>query len=497
MREGLQAAASIVLFGALVAAAQVNLDPASIDHFQQAMEAQKTHRYEAAAEQYRLVLSKNPNFAEAYLNLGIVRQLQYRYSDSIEIFRKGLAIKPDMVAADVLLGISYYMLQDFQAARAPLEKALAQNPKERAAGIYRALVLLGLDEPEEAAHQLQLTGQHFPNDIEISYHLGVAYSDAVKRRAHQLFESSRESALYEWAVAIAADQKNDSAGALLHYLKALQIDPNIAQIYTRVAALFETVGLPDFGKDAMQRLSAPAAQYPVPAKAEMGGKTDYLVLWAQLAEARPEPGLPRIADTYINKLARDQIAADGTGALRTAVAAYEKSDYRAAGASLEAALRTPGRPWIFSYLLARCYMGAADFDAAERVLETSLAKQSNVPSVVFLALQVQSELALRCYDFVLSQRPDSTAARILRAKSLAAANNPDKAIEEYRAVLETQDLPEVHLGIAQIYADQLHWAGAIEELHKELELSPETDWRSRCSAMHAPNRIRPTRPSRY
>jgi len=492
MRHNREAGRAILfsLFGALwvaaaaTAAAQVDLDPWSIDHFQEAVEAQKAGQYEKAAEQYRQVLSKNPNFAEVYLNLGIVRQLQYRYSESIAIFRKGLAIKPDMLAAEVPLGISYYMLQDFQAARKPLEEVLAHNPKERAAGIYRALALLGLDQPEEAARQLRRTGEYFPNDIEISYHLGVAYGDGVKKRARQLFETSRESSLYEWATAMSADRKNDTAAALLHYLKAIQIDPNIPQIYSRVAALFESAGFPDLAREATRRLSIegspppsrPVKGEPAPSisKAERAEKRDYLVLWAQLGEARPDPGLPRIADTYIDKLAREQMALDATGALRAAVASYQKGDYHAAESALQAAMRTPGTHWIFAYLLARCYVGEADFDAAERVLETSLAKQSNVASVVFLTLEVQSELALRCYDFVLSKQPESNAARILRAKSFAAANNPDKAVEEYRQVLQAQpDLPEVHLGIAQIYADELNWPGVTEELNKELHLSPE------------------------
>jgi tetratricopeptide (TPR) repeat protein len=469
---------AVLCAGPVVSAAQADLDPGSIEHFQQAMEAQKARQYDKAAEQYRQVLSKNPKFAEAYLNLGIVYQLQYRYSKSIKVFREALAIKPEMLAADVLLGISYYMLQDFESAREPLEAALARNPRERAAGIYRALALIGLDRPEEAARQLRRTGEYFPNDVEISYHLGVAYSDGVKKSAQLLLETSRESALYEWAMGTSAEEKNDTTGALLHYLKAIQIDPNIPQLYSRAAALFESAGFPGLAREAAQRLSnespEPLESATPTLKRQDEEKRDYLVLWSQLRHARPDPHLPRIADTYIDKLVLEQMHVDSTGILRAAVALYEAGDYQAAGARLESAIRKPGTHWVLHYLLARCYVDAGDFEAAEKVLETSLAGQSNVPSVVFLKLEVQSELALRCYDFVLSKQPESNAARILRAKSFAAANNPDKAIAEYREILQAQaDLPEVHLGIAQIYADQLNWQGAIEELHKELMISPE------------------------
>jgi tetratricopeptide (TPR) repeat protein len=379
------------------------------------------------------------------------------------------------------------MIQDFQAARKPLEEVLAHNPKERPAGIYLALALLGLDQPEEAARQLRRTAEHFPDDIEIMYHLGVAYSDGVKKSAQQLLETSRESALYEWATAISADQKNDTVGALLHYLKAIQIDPNIPQLYSRAAALFEMAGFPDLARDAARRVSrldSPPARGPIQgtsgrvvdsiSETKSPEKRDYLTLWARLDQVGPDPNLPRIADTYVNKLVREQMAENAAGGLAAAVASFEKGDYLAAQASLAPAMRTPGRHWIVPYLLARCYVGVSDWDAAEKVVETSLTKQSKVPSVAFLKLEIQSELALRCYDFVLSKKPDSNAARILRAKSFAAADNPDKAIEEYRELLQAQpDILQVHLGIAQIYADQLNWQEAIEELSKELELSPE------------------------
>src|SRR5258708_15144768 len=125
----------------VVALAQVDLDPWTVEHFQQAREAQKAQQYDTAAERYRQVLSRNPKFAEAYLNLGIVYQLQYKYPESVGVFRDALAIKPDLLPAGVLLGISYYMLQDFQAARKRLAEVLAHNPKEPQAVIYLALPL--------------------------------------------------------------------------------------------------------------------------------------------------------------------------------------------------------------------------------------------------------------------------------------------------------------------------------------------------------------------
>jgi tetratricopeptide (TPR) repeat protein len=468
-------ALAFALVAALPAPAQEPLDASSVDHFEQALTAQKARQFDRAVELYRSVISKIPTFAEAHLNLGIVYQLQSKYKDSIPAFHDALALKPNLEAAQVLLGISYYMLQDFTSARQSLELVLARDPKERQAGVYLALTLLGLNQPEAAAHQLRRTAQFFPDNIEISYYLGVAYSDGVKESARLLLEGSRESALYEWAMAISAEKKNDIDSAIIGCLKALAIDPNISQLYSLLASLFTKAGFPDLARDAESRLHTP------PSLEGLAGSTspnperrkDYLDLWAKLGSIHPDPGLPLVADTELNKLVQQAMAADRSGKLGAAVDLYRKGEFGAAKRLL-----TPGpkeaQPWISAYVLARCELGDRDFDGAEQVLETSLKGRLQLPTVALLKVQVQSELALRAYESVVAREPDSNAARLLQAKAFAAANNPDKAIEVYKDALRLQPgLPEIHLAIAKLEADRLNWSDVIDEIHEELAVSPE------------------------
>jgi hypothetical protein len=100
---------------------------------------------------------------------------------------------------------------------------------------------------------------------------------------------------------VRAEQKNDTVGALLHYPKTHQIDPSIPPIYSRVAALFESAGFPELARDAACRLSnedsslssGPAACGLAVSisKSAPAEKKDYLVLWAQLSDTRPNPAL--------------------------------------------------------------------------------------------------------------------------------------------------------------------------------------------------------------
>src|SRR6266404_172051 len=304
-RRGRKGLLGFAIVAVLPQVALAQFDDWSIEHFRRALDAQRKSELKTAAEEYRLVLTRNPEWAEVYLNLGITYQLQNRYGDAIQSLQKGLAIKPEMTAARVLLGISYYMVQDFQSALKPLEEALKVNPSERQARIYLALSLLGLDRVESAVRHLNQAAQRSPDDVEILYHLAEAYNEGVRQSARLLLQSSRDSALYPWAMGLAAERKSDTNAAIEQYLKALEIDPNLAELYVRLAALFERAGLAELAREASQRYALLRPRMAGPLKVAAGGpemgvipEEMYRRTWQRLAPVRPEPGLPSVADGF-------------------------------------------------------------------------------------------------------------------------------------------------------------------------------------------------------
>ena len=83
--------------------------------------------------------------------------------------------------------------------------------------------MVGLEQPEKAARQLRDTAKYSPQDVEISYHEGEAYLEGVRQSLALLREAGTNSALYHWALAIGAQQKNDKVSAIEEYLKALAL----------------------------------------------------------------------------------------------------------------------------------------------------------------------------------------------------------------------------------------------------------------------------------
>jgi tetratricopeptide (TPR) repeat protein len=61
-------------------------------------------RLDAAIEHYRKAITLEPEYAEAYYNLGIALQGLRRIEDAVECYRKALALKSDYTEAHSNLG---------------------------------------------------------------------------------------------------------------------------------------------------------------------------------------------------------------------------------------------------------------------------------------------------------------------------------------------------------------------------------------------------------
>jgi Flp pilus assembly protein TadD len=80
-----------IFWGADIARAQrTTVD----EKFRQTTEAMRQARLDEAAEGFSTVITASPTLAEAYFNLGLVREEQGRNEEAIARFEKALALKP-------------------------------------------------------------------------------------------------------------------------------------------------------------------------------------------------------------------------------------------------------------------------------------------------------------------------------------------------------------------------------------------------------------------
>jgi tetratricopeptide (TPR) repeat protein len=422
------------------------------------------------------------------LNLGIIYHQQQKYPDAVKVLETAVSLQPGLLGAQLFLGIDEYLVQDLKGAVQHLSNALQLKPDDRQAGMYLALTYLALDQPEKAAQQLRQTAHYFPEDPEIFYYQGEAYLNGIAQSLRLLRQSAPDSALYHWALALAAEQKSDLVTAVQEYLKALARDPGIADLYLRLAVAFAKLHMPDLTSAALDKykLLNPArdpasfnlkemADVPLANEHAASESRELFVrLWQALPPVKAAPGLPAVADDFVNRALKGRMASPNGVTLKDSVQLYLRGDYAKAAERIRPNADRRADTWLSAYLLARCYLASGDFDAAQRVIETQLAPYFKLGSVAILKVENESRLALRSFDWVAANQPNSYLGKLLLARSYAAARRDHEAIALYEEVLKlAPGRLGVHLAIGQIHETRLHWESAIQEYKEELALAPD------------------------
>src|SRR5690348_367452 len=91
-------------------------DSALAEKFRRATEDLQAGRLDSAGEGFAAVVAAQPSFAEAHLNLGLVREEQGRNDEAIANLKKALQLKPHLRGASLFLGIAQYRLNQFEQA---------------------------------------------------------------------------------------------------------------------------------------------------------------------------------------------------------------------------------------------------------------------------------------------------------------------------------------------------------------------------------------------
>jgi len=461
-------------------------DAWTVEHFGLAREAERQSDFNKAAEEYRLIISHSPRFAGAYLNLGVIYHQQHRYTDAVKVLTTAVTLDPQLLGAQLILGIDGYLSGDFKGALPHLKQALHLKPTDKESGFYLGLTYIALGEPLQAAQTLRKTAEHYRDDLEIVYQIGLAYLEAMKEESARVNRLGTQSALSHWALGIAAEEKNEKVVAVTEYMKALALDPNLADLYWRLAITLQQSGLPELAATALRRYEVlrpehRGAEAQVEATREesrpdqiilTGIKETFLHRIATVPPPRYDPSTPALADSFVNQAIKVHVASRNDPTLKSVLRLYLQGNYRDAVATI---VRSQMRPtdWVTAYLWASAYWEDSEYDAAEHVLEDWLLPYLHQPSVCLLAIEIQRRLAFVYLDRVAAEQPQSVPAMMLRAKSYAAAGRNNEALETYQQVLKVApNQLGIHLAIGQIHESDLHWTSAIEEFRKELDLGP-------------------------
>lgn len=234
--------ASVLLLAAQGVPLHPNPDSEMESHFAAAQQAQRDKDYATAEREYRAVLALAPDFAEVFMNLGLIYQLQDRSAEAMTEFRHALKLKPGLSGANFFLGVDYCKAGEGTKAIPYLKAALQKEPN-------RPDIWLWLATAQEIAGQFQLEvatvlrGLELqPKDTDLLYLLGNAYERLGKQEVAQLAKIAPGSSRSEQLLAESYASSSEWPSAVIHFQNALAASPNRAGLHAELGEVLLRAG---------------------------------------------------------------------------------------------------------------------------------------------------------------------------------------------------------------------------------------------------------------
>ena len=231
--------AVFLLYGAEAARGQ---DKAVNDQFRQATEDMRSGRLDDAATGFSSVVHTSPTFAEAHLNLGLVREEQGKNEEAIASFQKALAIKPRLRGANLFLGIAEYRLNNLDKAISALRKETSFYPSDANAWMWLGVVQLAKERPEEAAEALDKAAKLDPTNVDILYDRGRAHLLISKNSYEKMFKADPNSWRVHQVLAQADAESDRHTDAIAEYEAAIKLAPRQPGLHEELGIEYRNAG---------------------------------------------------------------------------------------------------------------------------------------------------------------------------------------------------------------------------------------------------------------
>jgi tetratricopeptide (TPR) repeat protein len=216
--------------------------PAITQQFQRATEAMRAGNLDQAGDGFAEVAEHAPTFAEAFLNLGLVREEQSRHEEAIASFQRALQLKPRLRGAGLFLGIAEYRINQLDPSLAALRKETTLSPKDANAWMWLGIVALEKGNGDEAARALDQAAKLAPDNVDVLYHRGRAHLFVSNDSYARMFQADPKS----WRVRELLAQANAGAerhtDAIAEYEAAIKLAPNEPHLHEELGTEYRLAG---------------------------------------------------------------------------------------------------------------------------------------------------------------------------------------------------------------------------------------------------------------
>ena len=260
--------------------------PEVIELYNRGQTETKQQNYANAVESFTSVLKMEPQYPEAWRELGRAQMYLRNYLDAESAFRKYLALAPDDHLAYLNMAWALYNEKKYAEEVDMLEKRIASAPNDGDANARLGSAYLALHHPEKALPVLQKAVSIFPKYEYPQFNLARAYL--------QLHEEDRAAAEFQRAINI--DDTNNTRNSAAYALAQANTHLEIATYWAYRA--IEAV-----------ELELTQAKFPLQ-PATMRRVSSIAAYWDTMGWIRFQQGNLDAAEKYI--LAASELADDST-----------------------------------------------------------------------------------------------------------------------------------------------------------------------------------------
>jgi tetratricopeptide (TPR) repeat protein len=253
MHQGLLRALAILIC-ALCANAQSDSPE---DILKQALSRHQAGDINGAIEAYRRYLAARPDSPMALSNLGAAYAKIARYDDAIAQYRHALKLQPGNAPVELNLGLAYYKTGQADLAAATLEKVHRAAPDQLQPTLLLADCWLAMGKNKKVVELLTGPSDQRPDDLAIAYMLGTALvRDEQIPRGQVIIDrilrngDSAEARLLLGTTKLTAQ---DYPAALVDLSKAVELNPNLPDVYSFYGQALLATGDPPAAAEAFRK----------------------------------------------------------------------------------------------------------------------------------------------------------------------------------------------------------------------------------------------------